>query len=87
VEKISMRNVALVVALSLSLSFAQESQMLPPLVPVVEQEQCERTYNINELLFKIKENFPKQFLKTESESFQTLHTAICISTHMASTWG
>jgi len=28
--------------------------------PVVAQKQCAKTYNINELLFKIKESFPKK---------------------------
>jgi hypothetical protein len=36
------------------------NQTLPPPVSAVEQKRCDRTYNINELIFKIKDGFPKQ---------------------------
>jgi hypothetical protein len=41
----------------------------PPPLPVleVEQKQCERTYNINELIFKIKNGFPTQLKDCSSK--------------------
>jgi len=37
------------------------------LAPVVEQKKCARTYNINELLFKIKEGFPNKLQDCSSK--------------------
>jgi len=61
--------VALIVVFEFALCFAQEEEVpmteLP--VPVVVQKQCERMYNINELLFKIKDSFPRKLKDCSSE--------------------
>ena len=44
----------------------------PP--PVVVQKQCERKYNINELLFKIKDGFPKQLKDCSSKLVKDMVT-------------